>query len=365
MNYIGIIKQAIIFFPIIAIIITTPFVLIQYHRYGSISFLKTLIIYSFVLYLLCAYFLVILPLPSKESVANLTISRTQLIPFMFVNDFIKSFSFNFDVLTKNCFYMPFFNIVLTIPFGIYLRYLFKIDLKKCVLYSFLLSLFFELTQLTGLYFIYSRGYRLFDVDDLLLNTLGGIIGYALGSLILKPLPTIDEVNDDALANGIRVSGLKRTTCILIDLFILVVISTIACFVIDNKYTLLICIMIYYLAIPLFSKGSTLGQLFLHLRITNRNKEFSFFRLLIRLVSFVLIYIVIPFALLYICINAYSLIDNKNIVIFICLLLGLLLLLFYVITAFKYLFTGKPLLYERISKTILISTIMNKKELTLP
>ena len=56
-SYIDIIKTAIMFFPFIAFLISFPFILIQYHKYGSISLLKVLIIYSFTLYLLSAYFL--------------------------------------------------------------------------------------------------------------------------------------------------------------------------------------------------------------------------------------------------------------------------------------------------------------------
>ena len=37
-----------------------------------------------------------------------------------------------------------FNILLTVPFGMYMRYYFKLSLKRTVLYSFLLSLFYEL-----------------------------------------------------------------------------------------------------------------------------------------------------------------------------------------------------------------------------
>lgn len=84
---------------------------------------------------------------------------------------------------------PLFNIVLTIPFGVYLRYFFKIDFKKTILFSFALSLFFELTQLSGLYGIYPRPYRLFDVDDFLLNTTGGLIGFAFEPLLTFVLPT--------------------------------------------------------------------------------------------------------------------------------------------------------------------------------
>ena len=65
---------------------------------------------------------------------------------------------------------------MTIPFGAYLRYYWKMDMKKIALLSFALTLFIEVGQLTGLFFIYPGSYRLCDVDDLMCNTLGGVIG---------------------------------------------------------------------------------------------------------------------------------------------------------------------------------------------
>ena len=58
-------------------------------------------------------------------------------------------------------------------------------------------MFFELTQLTGLYFIYPKPYRLFDIDDLLLNTTGGVLGYFLFGLIEKHLPSRDKIDEDS------------------------------------------------------------------------------------------------------------------------------------------------------------------------
>ena len=58
---------------------------------------------------------------------------------------------------------------MTMPFGVYLRYYFCYHWRKTLQLSFLLSLFFELTQLSGLYFVYPGSYRLFDVDDLIVN----------------------------------------------------------------------------------------------------------------------------------------------------------------------------------------------------
>lgn len=204
MTYLIPIKYACLIFPLIAFIFTMPFILRQYHKYGSISIFKSTITYIFIFYLICAYFLVILPLPKISEVAQLTTPRTQLIPFNFILDFIKETTLDITnphtylkAMKQSCFYVVAFNIILTIPFGIILRYYFKCSLKKTITYTFILSLFFELTQLSGLYFIYPRGYRLFDVDDLILNTLGGLLGYIIITPFLKIVPPIDDVNNKA------------------------------------------------------------------------------------------------------------------------------------------------------------------------
>lgn len=359
-NYIEVIKEAVFFFPLIAFMFTTPFILIQYHKYGSISVLKSLIIYSFILYLICAYFLVILPLPSIEEVANLTTKTTQLIPFSFIIDFINETSFNIAIpstyiksLSESCFYVPIYNIFLTLPFGIYLRYYFKCNLKQTCLYTFLLSLFFELTQLTGLYFIYPRGYRLFDVDDLILNTLGGLLGYVIAKPFIKILPNKEKINENALEKGKIVSGFRRTTTFILDLFILGLILLLTILFTKNKYIILLIIFIYYFIIPIFYKGSTLAEKFLNITIVDYNDKYNIIRLFLRKIIFILIYIVIPILLFKIKINDNYFNITLRIFIF------TLVLLFYLFTAIKYMFSKKDLLYEKISKTKLISTIQER------
>ena len=88
-TYIWVVKQAVFFFPLIAFLITIPYRLHNYHKYGSVILAKTVIVYSFILYLLCAYFLVILPLPSRESVLRMTSPRMQLIPLHFIQDVLS------------------------------------------------------------------------------------------------------------------------------------------------------------------------------------------------------------------------------------------------------------------------------------
>ena len=57
------ITTAVLLFPLIAALITAPFLIYKYRKVGSVPWLHAAAMYSFVFYLMCAYFLVLLPLP--------------------------------------------------------------------------------------------------------------------------------------------------------------------------------------------------------------------------------------------------------------------------------------------------------------
>ena len=292
------IKTAMMFFPFIALLISVPFILREYHNYGSISFMRFLIIYSFAFYLLCAYFLIILPLPSISDVASLDIPRTQLIPFKFIYDLVFDTSFNIKKLMNlSSFYVPLFNILLTIPFGMYLRYFFKYDFKKTILASFLLSMFFELTQLSGLYFIYPRNYRLFDVDDLILNTFGGICGYIIFRPFNNILPKREEIDSKALEKGKNVSSFRKSTAFIFDLVLCGIFSTIIYLITRNSgYSFIVSIIIYYFIVPLFMSGQTLADKYLNIKVVDYNNNYNVFRTMYRRLLFIIIYLVMPIVL---------------------------------------------------------------------
>ena len=141
-------------------------------------------------------------------------------------------------------------------------------------YTFLLSLFFELTQLTGFNFIYSRPYRLFDVDNLMINTLGEILGYFIMNKLKVLLPSREEIND-----SVKVSVLRKITSILIDVFI------------NNKIINYIILIIYFVIIPT-TNNKTLGMNFVNIKYDVANKRILriFLRqLIICLYSIYLIY----------------------------------------------------------------------------
>lgn len=299
MSYLYAIKTAIIIFPIIAFLLLIPYILYEYHKYGSIYYLRAGIIYSFILYLLVIFFLVILPLPTFEEALKIKGPHYNIIPFKFVIEFMNETSFvitkpstYITALTEPCFYVVVFNILMTVPFGMYLRYFFKCSLKKTVLYTLLLSLFFEFTQGTGLYFIYPNPYRLCDIDDLIQNTLGGALGYFIMGAI-KFLPTRDEIDYEAKTRGLVVSGFRRITVFMLDLVIYLIFFLIA-YLFVKKYTFIISFIVYYGLIPLILQNRTLGMKFLNVKMTY--KWYGFIINIIRTLFTCFYYFYLPFAI---------------------------------------------------------------------
>ena len=183
-GYIGPISTAMWVFPFVALLFTVPYVLSSYHRYGAVLFFRALVVYSFIFYLMCVYFLAILPLPSIEEVARETKPWAQLEPFAGLKSALREGGFKANdpqtwlrVLGTSSFFHLAANVAMLFPLGIYLRYYFRQGFLGTVRWGFLVSLSIELLQLTGLLFIYPRPYRLFDVDDLITNTLGAALGF--------------------------------------------------------------------------------------------------------------------------------------------------------------------------------------------
>ena len=361
------IELAFMFFPLIAFILTIPFLLHQYRKYGAIPILKSFIFYSLILYLICAYFLVMLPLPSIEAVKKLTTPKAQLIPFNFIKDILATTNFKITnisqliaIFKQPTIYTVLFNIVLTLPFGVYLRYFYNKKWFQTIIYTFLLSLFFELTQLSGLYGLYPRSYRLFDVDDLLINTLGGFIGHLIAPLFTMFLPTKEELEEKSYKKGQKVSLLRRFVSLSIDFFFLGIVgicSKIATYGFGiSEYSNIIALAIYYLFIPLFFEGQTIGKKLIKIKLTGIEGKITILNKLTRyiLMSFVTVF---P----YLWINPLKEKVDTQIIQRLWMIIsiyGVVNVLYYIITFFK----GNPLfLYERITNTKNISIIENGKK----
>ncbi len=355
MNYLEAIKIAFLTFPFLAFLFTIPFILWQYHKYGSIHKLRILIIYSFILYMISVYFLAIFPLPDKSDI-DMDSPVAQLIPFTFIFDIIKDSAVDnvWMLFQKPSVYTVLFNILMFVPLGMYLRYYFKNDLKKTILFSFIFSLFLEITQLTGLYFMYPHPYRLFDVDDLMINTLGGTAGYLFMGIFIKFLPSRDNIDLKSLEEGKKVSGLRRMTRFGLDMFLWMIFTGILTCLIDERYILFISLIIYYVIIPFIFNGQTLGSKFLNMRLVFLNKRLL--RLFFRIVLIILYYVIIPFSLGFLFIFAIKHFSLPNILVFVMGAIYVLLLgIFYLVNVTN-IFKRKILFYDRVLNGEYVSTI---------
>jgi glycopeptide antibiotics resistance protein len=284
------VKMAVLTFPILALVLALPFLIGQYRKYGSFLKWRAVVIYSFVFYLLAAYFLIILPLPSRESVAQLTTQRYNLIPFTALREFINTTVFSplhpstwLTAMKQPGFIQPVFNIVLTIPFGVYLRYYFKRPWWQAWLMSLGLSLFFELTQLSGLYGYYPRPYRLFDVDDLILNSTGGLIGALIAPVLMHAFPTREKMDQQSLQAGTRVSLMRRFVAFFLDNVVVVGIAAAVLGLISNLLgmqkllpgvllTWVLPVFFSHVLVPWVNHGATWGKQLVKIQVVDDNEH---------------------------------------------------------------------------------------------
>ncbi|CKF86996.1 VanZ family protein [Bacillus cereus] len=365
------VKTAFILFPFLAMFLLIPFLIFNYRKYGYLNKWRSFILYSLLLYLLNAYFLVILPLPQTFDTCSLQPANTQhmqLAPFYFIQEISSHTSAvltkpatYFYLLKESAFLQVAFNVLLTVPFGIYLRYYFRRSFLQTICISFFLSLFFELTQVTGLYGIYNCAYRLFDIDDLFLNTLGGVIGFIIAPIFTYFLPKTNELDSHINLETKPVGFIRRLIAMQIDwIFLSIVVPVVknkgnSFFVSNmqsytNMYELIFItcsILIYFIIIPYFTNGKTIGKALLRIHVKGKSNRITLKELFIR-------YGIFYFALggiNYILSSSSILNHTEPLVLLVTLLFLFIINGLFIIHVLLHVFSrDKLLFYEHISHT---------------
>ena len=252
---------------------------------------------------------------------------------------------------------------MTMPFGVYLRYYFCYHWRKTLRLSFLLSLFFELTQLSGLYFVYQGSYRLFDVDDLIVNTAGSMIGFALAGSVSRLLPTRQELDTVSFRRGASISFTRRVFAFLADMACLTFASCIlAVIVVPFGITLSIqwmpvLFLLYFGLLPAFCHGQTPGKHLTRMKIVQvTGNTAHWYQYFLRYGLLMAGLVGVPYwlnRLLFILMNVLHLDSLASLVLHGLLVGGYLFWLFF---AGIRMALHKPLFYERWSRTKLISTV---------
>ncbi|MER5184456.1 VanZ family protein [Streptomyces sp. NPDC002896] len=106
------------------------------------------------------------------------------------------------------------NVILFVPFGLLLPLIAKgeLSVKGVALRSLAVSLTIELTQL-GMYILFSNG-RGTDVDDLIANTLGGVLGYLILRRVLRSSALSGLVRDFALPGTALAASATETVSVV-------------------------------------------------------------------------------------------------------------------------------------------------------
>lgn len=286
-SYLFPISYAFLSFPFAALAFTLPFLIVQYRKHGYINKIRTLVLYLFLLYLMNALFLVMLPLPSSRHNAALLGGAAQLVPLNFIHDIMKETSIIISqpstylrLLKERAFLQVVFNVLLTIPFGMILRYYFRTNWVRSILLSLLLSLFFEITQVTGIYGLYDHPYRVFDVDDLMTNTLGGILGYLAAEWLSGLLPRIEQLDAQVDVSAKRVSYTRRAIAFMVDSIGWTIVIGI-CTILRIPYSFWVATGLYFMLMPWLTNGLTPGKWLVRIRLSGGNERISLASLIVR------------------------------------------------------------------------------------
>jgi len=125
-------------------------------------FYKEMMMLAFTIYIMCIFYVV--------TFQDVSWSTSNFIPFK------EMFRYKFG--SRLFFKNVVGNTIMFMPYGFFIGYFLKIDKKRiATILSLITSLTIELTQL--------KIGRVFDIDDILLNILGGLIGFCIYKFISK------------------------------------------------------------------------------------------------------------------------------------------------------------------------------------
>ncbi|QPZ37926.1 VanZ family protein [Paramicrobacterium chengjingii] len=166
-----------------AVVAFVPFVALSYRRRGEMTFWRSILWFAALIYAMALWAYTLLPFPEGRDV---TCVPLQTVPFMFVNDVARFGVGSVGALVQNpAAVQVALNVVLFMPLGWFLRRLGGRGIVVATVSGFVVSMLIEVTQVTGIWGLYSCAYRVFDVDDLIANTAGALIGSIIGMLLWR------------------------------------------------------------------------------------------------------------------------------------------------------------------------------------
>jgi hypothetical protein len=205
---------------VLAILGFVPAAALHYRRAGRFSGRDLLALVVLPVYGLALWTYTLLPLPDPSEV----ICQDALTePLHFVDDLRRVWDGSvLGLLRDPVFLQIVLNVALFVPMGVLLRLRYGRGLVWAFGVGLSFSLLIETTQLTGIWGLYDCAYRFFDVDDLLFNTTGAV----LGSILALPFARRFGERDGDGAASVPTTG-RRIVAIVSDLLTMVFVGAAA------------------------------------------------------------------------------------------------------------------------------------------
>jgi glycopeptide antibiotics resistance protein len=270
---------AVVLGTLLSAILIVPLIAVQYRSWGTLSLSRLFLILAFMVYLIAIPMYTLLPIGIDVAAVCAAGAGpvTQLHPFQFVDNVRTAWASTTlrGFLGSDVVQEPVLNVIFFVPLGVFLRKLNRWPVWAVVLAGLGTSLLVELTQLTGNWGSAECAYRVFSVDDLILNTAGTIIGIIFAPL-LELFPGV-RLDPGERHRARRITRSRRIVQLFCDWLTYTLIATFAGIVatagvaalspIDlaapvdalTAMTHLAVGTMLFVVIPLFTGGETLGE----------------------------------------------------------------------------------------------------------
>lgn len=203
------------------LVLFVPGLIWHYRRYGRPSVARLV-----GLAMVCVYGMAILayttmPLPDSTGQWCLAhTARRSLTPFRFVRDILAVADAvgGRATLRSAVFLQAVLNVAFFVPFGVIGTRFFRWRANVVVGLAALVSIGIELTQAVGIPFLYPCPYRIADVDDIILNTTGAVLGVLLAPVLLWWMPSARSLSAGRLLPR-PVTPARRWTGMALDVLL--------------------------------------------------------------------------------------------------------------------------------------------------
>jgi glycopeptide antibiotics resistance protein len=194
---------AIVLGSVLAVLLLIPVAAVQYRLDGRLGVGDLGVLITAAVYALALWTYTLLPFPAQDDFACKG-SQLRVLGSLGLIHVPQSGS-PVALLREPAFLQIVLNVLLFIPLGYFVRVVLHRGVLVATTLGLGVSLLIELTQRTGVWNLYDCAYRLFDVDDLLVNTLGATAGSLLSMLVVRRRRP-DVVLPTTISFGRRIVG---------------------------------------------------------------------------------------------------------------------------------------------------------------